>query len=93
MALDGNTDELPDLFEHDKEDIDLQSYNDVVAQALGKLKVQIEKDIQVFEGMMVTAATHRQRWQIRKTCGTVLSSNSCKRLVASRRRSQHKGQN
>ena len=66
IALDGNTDELPDLSGHDKEDIDLQSYYDAVAQALGELKAQIEKDIQVFEGTMVTLETHRQRWQDKK---------------------------
>ena len=66
VAQDGNAAELPDLSEDDKEDPDLQSYYGSVAQALEKLKGQIEEDIQVFEETMVTAETNRQQWQDKK---------------------------
>ena len=66
LVQDGNAFELPDISDVTDGDLEFQSYYDAVAQALGKLKAQIEGDIQAFEETMVTAETHRQLWQAKR---------------------------
>ena len=66
IEQDGDSTRLPDLANDGARDLDLKSYYDAVAHALGKLQTQIQADIQAFEATMVTADKHRQAWQNKK---------------------------
>ena len=66
VVRDEDAAQLPSLSKDDEDDPELKSYHGVVAQALGKLRAEIQGTIQVFEETMVTAESHRRRWQDNK---------------------------
>ena len=66
VTQDVDATKLPNLSEDDKGDVAFQSYYGAVSLALGTLKARLEKDIQTFDELLVTAETHRQQWQNKK---------------------------
>ena len=66
VVRDEDAAQLPSLSKDDEDDPELKSYQGRVAQALGKLRAEIQGTIQVFEETMVTAESHRRRWQDNK---------------------------
>ena len=62
----GDAAQLPEFSDDDEKDLELQSYGGVVAQALSKFQTEIRGNMQAFEDAMVTAESHRQKWQDKK---------------------------
>jgi len=66
VVTDENSAQLPEPTEEDAQDVELNLYQGAVAQALGKLRTDLEEAIQTFESEMVTADVIRQQWHAKK---------------------------